>query len=312
MKISPDTLKDRILRNLGAPLVHPDLTENQLDNAIDEAIKLYTEFHYDGSYKDYIVIRATKENASLGGSSIFQLPDNVLAITKIMKTNVTSLMGMAQFDGATNVWFSNLFMGVTNSFGMNGNCIGLSSLSGVLPFYTILDMNIGMWDKQFNPDYNYTFNSANKTLMLINDKIVEGSIIVCEAYVSSTVGMYNGGNTNTIGGATVSTPKESLEHLNDYSRVVDKYHNPTVKNSFVGDSGGFTQGGLDDRWVIEYATARAKYQWGTNLFYADGVTLSSGGVKVDGALLKAEADVDMNTLRDEVRRMDHHPIMMMG
>lgn len=311
MKIQPSDLMDRIMRALGAPIVQPNITPNQLYQAIDDALKLYTEFHYNGSYRDYIIIRADKE--SIDNYSVFTLPDNVLSISKILKHGKgLNMKGLATTDGSTDMWFTTMFQGVMGGFGAGNGCsFGLSSMQGVLPFYTIMEMNIGLWQKQINPETDFVFNSANKTLMVIDAKIQEGSIIVCEAIVSSTMGMYNGGNGAIVGGSTSSSFPDTLYDLDYYDNSIEKFRNPNTVNSYVGGNSQ-AQGGLDDRWVIEYATAKAKYYWGMNLFYASGVSQSSGGAKIDGDLLRDEAEIEMNRLKDEVRGMGHQPIMMMG
>jgi len=314
MKISVTDLIARIKRSLGAPLVTPNITENQYIQAIDDAIKLYTEFHYNGSYKDYLIIRVNKENFD-GKIGVFQMPDNVLAITKILKRGRGfDMKGVTTTDGATDMWFTSMFQGAFGGFGGSSCSVmgmsGLANMAGMLPLYTLMDMNIGEWQKTINPDMDFTFNSATKMLSVTDSKISEGYIIVCEAYVASTMGMYNGGNGLHAGGSVPVSVPNSLPHLNDFERLHEAWHDPRS----IGRIGGepILQGGLDDRWVIEYATESAKYQWGMNLTYISGVSQSAGGVKIDGQVLKEEARVQMNRLRDEIRDMGNQPIMIMG
>lgn len=315
MKINADTLIDRIKRSLGAPLVTPNVTDNQILQSIDDAIKLYTEFHYNGSHKDYIIIRVNKDNVD-GQTGVFQLNQDVLAVTKILKKGRGfDLKGVMTTDGSTDMWFTSLFQGAMGGFG-GGSCAslgmsGLAGLTGMLPMFTIMDMNIGLWQKKLNPDYDFTFNSTNKMLMISDSGIKAGTIIVCEAYVATTIGMFDGGNGNRMGSMIPIAQPDSLYHLNNYDRYHDAFRSQYTQNSHImGES--MQQGGLDDRWVIEYATEKSKYQWGMNLTYVGGVSQSAGGVKIDGQVLKDEAQVAMNRLKDEVRGMGNQPIMMMG
>lgn len=311
MKVSPEALRERILRSLGAPIVQPNITVNQLDQAIDDAIKLYTEFHFNGTHKDYIIIRADREN--VGGMSTFQLPDTVVAITKILKSGKGFPMkGIATTDGATDTWFTAMFQGGYGAIAGGGGCsMGLSNLNGMLPLFTILDSNIRMWSNQINPEIEFIFDSANKTLAVMDAKIVEGSIIICEAYVATTLGMFQGGNGANVGGSAPTNYVDSLYDLHNYSHTSEHFHNPMTINNYVGGT-SVAQGGLDERWVIEYATAQAKYIWGMNLTYVSGVSQSNGGVKIDGYTLKEEAQVEKNRLKEEVRGMGNQPMMLIG
>lgn len=316
MKVDVESLIDRIKRSLGAPIVTPNITDNQIIQSIDGAIKLYTEFHYNGSHKDYLIIRVNEDSHD-GTTGFFQLNSNVLAVTKILKKGRGfDMKGVMTTDGSTDMWFTSLFQGAMNGFG-NGSCStlgmsGMSGLTGMLPMFTIMDMNIGLWQKKLNPDYDFTFDSNSKILMISDSGLKRGSIIVCEAYVSSTVGMYEGGvGAQRIGSAVPTSVTNSLPHLHDYDRTSSTFRNPiSARPQTVGDS--FKQGGLDERWVIEYATASAKYQWGMNLTYVSGISQSGGGFKIDGQILKEEAQVEMNRLKDEVRKMGDQPIMMIG
>lgn len=50
-------LADWILRRLGAPVVNVEITDEQLEDAIDEAVQFFQEYHYDGAERAYRVIK---------------------------------------------------------------------------------------------------------------------------------------------------------------------------------------------------------------------------------------------------------------
>ena len=54
-----------------------------------------------------------------------------------------------------------------------------------------------------------------------------------------------------------------------------------------------------DRWLIDYATALIRLQWGENLSKFVGMTLP-GGIQFNGEGIKAQAQEDLMTLRDEL------------
>ena len=50
-------LADWILRRLGAPVVNVEVTDVQLEDAIDEALQWFQEWHYDGTIRAYRTIK---------------------------------------------------------------------------------------------------------------------------------------------------------------------------------------------------------------------------------------------------------------
>jgi hypothetical protein len=49
-----EDLKNYCLRSLGAPVIQINVTPDQIEDRIDEALAIYWEFHHEGSYRDYI------------------------------------------------------------------------------------------------------------------------------------------------------------------------------------------------------------------------------------------------------------------
>ncbi|APD20561.1 head-tail adaptor Ad2 [Klebsiella phage KPV15] len=52
---NPKTLKDAILRRLGAPVINVEVTEDQIYDCIQRALELYGEYHFNGLNKGYQV-----------------------------------------------------------------------------------------------------------------------------------------------------------------------------------------------------------------------------------------------------------------
>ena len=50
---SKQTLADYMLRRCGAPVVNVEVSDVQLEDCIDDAVKMYQEYHYDGSERTY-------------------------------------------------------------------------------------------------------------------------------------------------------------------------------------------------------------------------------------------------------------------
>lgn len=79
--------KDYCLRRLGAPVTQINLSDDQIDDRIDEALLFYYDYHYDGSqlvYYKYQVTQQDKDNKyitlpqdTIGAVRIFSIQDNL-------------------------------------------------------------------------------------------------------------------------------------------------------------------------------------------------------------------------------------------
>ena len=45
--------KEYFLRKLGKPVINIEVTEEQIDDRVDEAIKFFNDYHYSGTEKQY-------------------------------------------------------------------------------------------------------------------------------------------------------------------------------------------------------------------------------------------------------------------
>ena len=53
---SKQGLADYMLRRCGAPVVNVEVSDVQLEDCIDDAVKMYQEYHYDGNERTYRVL----------------------------------------------------------------------------------------------------------------------------------------------------------------------------------------------------------------------------------------------------------------
>ena len=53
---SKQSLADYMLRRCGAPVVNVEVSDVQLEDCIDDAVKMYQEYHYDGNERTYRVL----------------------------------------------------------------------------------------------------------------------------------------------------------------------------------------------------------------------------------------------------------------
>lgn len=77
---SRETLKQYALRALGAPLVDIDITEEQMEDRIDEAIDFFREYHFDGVQKMYLKHQVTTTDIT---NQYITIPDHVWGINSV-------------------------------------------------------------------------------------------------------------------------------------------------------------------------------------------------------------------------------------
>lgn len=58
---SKQELADWILRRLGAPVINIEISDEQLEDVIDESLQFYREYHFDGTDRVYRTIQITPE-----------------------------------------------------------------------------------------------------------------------------------------------------------------------------------------------------------------------------------------------------------
>jgi len=63
---NPTQLKNIILSRLGAPVNTINVTEPQLFEAIDRAVDIYVDYHYDGVNKMYVIKTITDDDVAAG------------------------------------------------------------------------------------------------------------------------------------------------------------------------------------------------------------------------------------------------------
>jgi hypothetical protein len=62
----------------------------------------------------------------------------------------------------------------------------------------------------------------------------------------------------------------------------------------------------NDRFLKKYATAKIKYQWGSNLSKFAGIQMP-GGVTLDGVRIMQEAQAELDKIEEEMYTMSSLP-----
>ena len=77
---SRTTFKDWVLRKLGAPVIDINVSDEQIDDRVDEAIDFWRDYHFNGSQLVYMKHQITQEDKDNG---YITLPTTILGISGI-------------------------------------------------------------------------------------------------------------------------------------------------------------------------------------------------------------------------------------
>jgi hypothetical protein len=190
--------------------------------------------------------------------------------------------------------------------------------------YEITMQHIQTLNMLFSGTPQFRFNRhQNKVFLDVHwgSDLKPGDYVIVECYralnpdVVTLTGTLTGNTTsNTITGTgtifdqellendfiTLSTGEEvQVRHINTPTQLVIAANTLTANAS----SNTATKIGVSDVWndrfLKQYATAKIKYQWGSNLSKFAGIQLP-GGVTLDGPRIMQEAQVEIDKIEEEM------------
>lgn len=92
---SRQEFKEYILRKLGAPVIQINLSEEQIEDRIDEAIDFYRDYHYDGSILVYLKHQLTQAEIEQG---YVVVPSRLIGVTRIFDISSSLSTGTGMFN----------------------------------------------------------------------------------------------------------------------------------------------------------------------------------------------------------------------
>jgi hypothetical protein len=164
-----DSLKDYILRELGSPLVNVDVTDDQLEDRIDEAIAFFHEYYFDGLEKVYLKHQITAQNIT---DQFIELPDHVWSVNRIFPYPTSSASSSVNiFDLQYQLRMNDLR--------------DLTSTS--LIYYEQVMSHVALIDNLLNTQKQFRFNKLNGKLF-IDQKwgtaLIEGNWLIFDVYTA--------------------------------------------------------------------------------------------------------------------------------
>lgn len=97
---SREDLKRNTLITLGAPTIQIEITNAQLENAVNNALRLFLQHHRNGSFENYYAVSISAEQARLGFCRVPENIDAVIEVVHVGQLNSTGT-GNGAFNGNT-------------------------------------------------------------------------------------------------------------------------------------------------------------------------------------------------------------------
>jgi hypothetical protein len=292
--------KEYCLRRLGHPVIQINIDDDQLDDRVDDALAFYHDYHYDGMEQMYLKYQITQED--MDRRYIF-CPDAVNFVTGILPFDQSN-SSVNMFDLRYQLRLHDLY--------------DFTSVSYVS--YEITMQHIRTLNLLFSGTPQVRFNRKMNRLYLDIDwtrDVSVGSWVIVECYrriepdsriSTGTVSVTAASNT-VVGTGTSFNSELSVDDeiiINGEAKKIVSIAGATslnVQSQFVTTATGatLTRPGFSDVWndrfLKQYATAKIKYQWGSNLSKFAGIQMP-GGVTLDGVRIMQEAADEMEKLEE--------------
>lgn len=235
--------KEYCLRRLGKPVIDINVADSQVEDRIDDALRYYWDYHFDGTEKIYYKHQITANTVS---DKYITLPENIIGAVSVFSIGDPSIRSDDLFNIRYQIALNDLYT--------------LTSVS-MVPYYTtfqhlalIQELLVGKQPIRYN---------RNRNIMYIDmdwNTVNVGEYLLIEAY-----------------------------------EVVD----PTIYTDV-----------WKDQWLMRYATALIKRQWGSNLTKFTGMQMP-GGVQFNGEKILDDAVAEIKELEDTMINSYSLPVLDM-
>lgn len=313
--------KEFCLRSLGKPVIEINVDDDQVDDRVDEALRYYWDYHYDGSEKIYFKYRIAGNEANSAinnviiydGGTGYSNSDTVsfsigTGAAARIETHSNGTISALHFSSYGKNYSNSTVVTITTATGSGANvAIAVGDGSIILPeniigavrVFPIGDPTVGTND-MFSIRYQIALNdlyTLTSVSMVPYYMVMQHLALIQEILVGQQPIRY-------------TRHRNKLYIDMDWSKMnagdfllVEAYEiiNP---DSFT-DAWG-------DRWLARYATALIKRQWGSNLKKYSGMQLP-GGVQFNGQQIYDEAVEEITNLeRDAVNNISLPAMDMIG
>jgi hypothetical protein len=212
-------------------VIEINVDDDQVEDRIDEALKYFWDYHFDGSERVYYKHQITNDNVT---DKYVTLPENIIGAVRIFNIG-DPMVSNNLFDIRYQIALNDLYT--------------LTSVS-MIPYYMAFQ-HIQLMEQLLVGMQPIRYNRHMNRLHVDMDwgKVTVGNFLIVDAY-----------------------------------QIVD----PDTYTDAWGD-----------RWLAQYATAKIKRQWGSNLTKFSGMQLP-GGVQFNGDKIYEDAVKEIENLENEM------------
>lgn len=160
-----DQFKQYCLRKLGAPVIEVNVDEDQLDDRIDEALRYYWDYHFDGSERVYYKYQITEEDKI---NKYVTLPENIIGAVSIFSIGDPSVRSDDMFNIRYQIALNDLYT--------------LTSVS-LVPYYMVMQ-HLGIIQELLvgKQPIRYTRHTNRLYVDMDWNTLKAGTFIIVEAY----------------------------------------------------------------------------------------------------------------------------------
>lgn len=302
--------KEYCLRKLGKPVIEINVDDDQVEDRIDEALKYYWDYHFDGSDKIYYryqytgaeypsaanTVTINSGGTGYSNSDTLTISDGTQANAQITTYSNGTIRSISFGLGKYGTGYKNTStVSVNTSTGSGANLSLITgdgsftlpqNIIGAVNIFNISDPSIRS-DDMFNIRYQIALNdlyTLTSISMVPYYMVMTHLGVISEMLVGKQPIRYNRHRNQLY--VDMEWNKLSIgEYL-----LVEAYQiiDPDVFSDVWGD-----------RWLNKYCTALIKMQWGNNMKKFSGMQLP-GGVQMNGQVIYDEAREEIAKLEEDM------------
>ena len=267
-------LTDYCLRKLGHPVVEINISDEQIDDRIDDAMQMYFEFVGEGSHRLIFPLQITQHMLTTSQVDFDDIknddPAGERAANSIWNASqltdrIISIVGVYPFTNTSSV---QNFMDLNYQIRLN-DMGDLAGGLGELAYYEQLQQYLSLSDMKLTGHPQIRWLRRDKKLFIDGDL----------------------------------KPTNSPLKVGDYVMVEFYVHTRTDGNADTF---------FNSIFLKEFGASLLKRQWGENLSKFEGVTLP-GGVTINGQRLIDEANTEIEQIRERINNeYDDPPSFFIG
>jgi len=235
-----DQFKAYCLRRLGAPVIEINVDDDQVEDRVDDALRYYWDYHFDGTEKIYYKHLVTNTDIT---NKYITVPDNIIGAVNLFNIADPSIRSDDLFNIRYQIALNDLYT--------------LTSVS-MVPYYMVME-HLSLISEMLVGKQLLRFNRHMNRLYIDMDwNSLSNEYLLVEAY-----------------------------QIIDPTEYVDVWK---------------------DQWLMRYATALIKRQWGSNLTKFTGMQLP-GGLTFNGEKIYNDAVAEITDLEDKMISSYSLPVM---